>query len=204
MSDTKKIPQPEQDSPLVSILDKLRLDLNNWDRELTDDEIQYMFDRFTHIQVATPNDPALPTYSPPKVIQSQSGWGIINYGNAISSSPGEYLFNYAGLAQYQDMKKAAGEDDDGEGGIDGTGLGTIHKQRFDTAEDIVKEALKNGWKSIHIVDGDPNFIWALWVHAEQNGLSVTGYDFDENEQKRKERVYRKELADQLARKGYKR
>lgn len=202
MSDTKKIPKPESDSPLVSILDKLRLDLNNWDRELTDAEIQYMFERFTHIQVATPNNPKLPTYSPPKITHSQSGWAIINYGNAISSSPGEYLFNYAGLPQYHAMKKAKGEDDDG--GDDGTGIGTIHKQRFDTAEDIVKEALKNGWESIHVVDGDPNFIWALWVHAEKNGLSVTGYDFNESEQQRKERVYRKELAEQVSRKSFKR
>lgn len=205
MSDFEKIKKPSSSKyPFVSILDKLKLDLNNWDRKLTDAEMEYMFDRFTHIQIATPSNPDLPAYNPPKIVTSRSGWAILNYGNAIASSPGEYLFNYAGQPQYNDMKKnhAFGQGDDEDEG--GTDIGTLSKQRFITAEDIISEALKNGWESIHIVDGDPTFIWAIWAHATEHNIAVTGYKFGKKEQERKERISRSELEDQLSRKGMKR
>jgi hypothetical protein len=203
MDDSKKEYKSPQKYPFISILDKLKLDLNNWDRKLTDAELEYMFDRFTHIQIVTPSNPKLPTYNPPKIINSRSGWAILNYGNAIASSPGDFLFNYAGQPQYEAMKKKtmaspSKESDDDEGGTD---IGTLSKQRFITAEDIVAEALKNGWDSIHIVDGDPKFIWAIWVHAQEKNIAVTGYKFNKNDQERRERVYRSQLQDQLHRKG---
>jgi hypothetical protein len=206
MTNSKKEYPSAQKYPFVSILDKLKLDLNNWDRQLTTSELEYMFDRFTHIQIATPNHPKLPTYSPPKIIQSRSGWAILNYGNAIASSPGDYLFNYAGQPQYEAMKKksaslASHKGDDDEGGTD---IGTLSKQRFTTAQDIVAAALKNGWDSIHIVDGEPLFIWAIWTHAQEKNIAVTGYKFNKEDQKRRERVYRSQLEDQLHRKGLKR
>jgi hypothetical protein len=204
MSDSKREYQkPDNRYPFVSILDKLRLDLNNWDRRLTDAELEYLFDRFTHIQIATPNNPKLPAYNPPKIVNSRSGWAMLNYGNAIASSPGEYLFNYAGIPQYEKMKanNPSLQDDDDEGGTD---IGTLSKQRFITAEDIVAEAMKNGWDSIHIVDGDPKFIWAIWVHAQEKNIAVTGYKFGKDEQERRERIYRSQLEDQLHRKGMKR
>ena len=194
--------------PFTSILEKLSLDLNNWDhRPLSEAELQYMFDRFTHIQITTPSDPRLPNYNPPKIVTSQSGWAVLNYGNAISSSPGKYLYNYAGQTQYQDMKKKkqhfnnAEDNDDDEGGTD---IGTLSRQRFDTAEDIVQQAIQNGWEVIHIVDGDPTFIWAIWTHAQQNNIAVTGYKFGKAEEERKERIFRSELDDQLIRQGIKR
>lgn len=194
--------RPDNRYPFVSILDKLRLDLNNWDRKLTDTELEYLFDRFTHIQIATPNNPKLPSYNPPKIVSSRSGWAILNYGNAIASSPGEYLFNYAGMPQ-QARKRAQNpsQEGDDEGGND---IGTLSKQRFVTAEDIVAQALKNGWDSIHIVDGDPKFIWAIWVQAEQKKIAVTGYKFGKEEQERRERLYRTQLEDQMHRKGMQR
>lgn len=208
MNDSKKVKKPnENDYPFISILDKLQLDLNNWDRPLTDSELEYLFDRFTHIQIATPNDPKLPAYNPPKIVTSRSGWAILNYGNAISSSPGEYLFNYAGGPQRSKGKKTdifdltAKDEDEDDGGSD---IGTLSKQRFDTANDIIQEALKNGWDSIHIVDGDPNFIWAIWAQAQEHDLAVTGYKFSKEEHERRERVYRSQLDDKLARKGMKR
>jgi hypothetical protein len=73
MSDSnREYQQPDNRYPFVSILDKLRLDLNNWDRKLTDAELEYLFDRFTHIQIATPNNPKLPAYNPPKIVNSRS------------------------------------------------------------------------------------------------------------------------------------
>jgi hypothetical protein len=205
MSDSERdYEKPNNRYPFVSILDKLKLDLNNWDRKLTDTELEYLFDRFTHIQIATPSSPNLPSYTPPKIMTSRSGWAILNYGNAIASSPGEYLFNYAGIPQHTHMKaknpSLQGQDDD-EGG---TGIGTLSKQRFITAEDIVAQALKNGWKSIHIVDGDPKFIWAIWAHAQEKNIAVTGYKFGKEEQERRDRVYRSQLEDQMHRKGMKR
>jgi hypothetical protein len=99
------------------------------------------------------------------------------------------------------MPQRAHRGDDDEGGSD---IGTLSKQRFITAEDIIAQALKNGWDSIHIVDGDPKFIWAIWAHAEQNNIAVTGYKFGKEEQERRERLYRTQLEDQLQRKGMKR
>jgi hypothetical protein len=204
MSDANNIKKPTaKQAPFISILDKLELDLNNWDRKLSNTELEYMFDRFTHIQIATPNKPSLPSHNPPKIVTSRSGWAILNYGNAIASSPGKYLFNYAGLPQYNDMVKSGmikKKDDEDEGGTD---IGTLGKQRFITAEDIISEALENGWESIHIVDGDPNFIWAIWALAEENGLGVTGYDFSKSDMERRDRANRSQLDDQLSKKGMK-
>ena len=82
---------------------------------------------------------------------------------AISSSPGSQVLSYSDLGEPVNFKMHYI-------------TGSLSKQAFTTAADMVALAVQQGWPGIHIVAGDRHMQWAAWALAEANGLKVLGFD----------------------------
>ena len=121
---------------------------------------------------------------------------IHNYGDAMSSSPGHLLF---GGGDYR-INLEEDEDDEGSGVVN-PGKGTIWKQAFDTAAEMVSLAKESGWSAVNIVDGHPMMKWAAWMQAADEHLGVDGYTPTEKDLLRRERVKRSEIDDEKLRQG---
>ena len=96
----------------------------------------------------------------------------------MSTSPGPHILGSGAF------RVSMGDDDDegdGGSGMLNPGKGTMINQAFLTCYDMVQIALKNGWKSIHVVDGTRIMGRGLWIHGEREGLIVTGFEPDEQD-----------------------
>lgn len=72
-------------------LSKLGLSVPVWERALTSTEIQYFVDRWPFLQILSTN--TLDSYHEVQLlIARKSNWTILNYGDAMASSPGAFLF----------------------------------------------------------------------------------------------------------------
>ncbi len=156
---------------------KLNIDVDIL-RDISPAEIQYLLDHCPFLQIV---DTVLHYIgeTPPEVqfVDAQSGWRILDYGDAMSSSPGEKIL---GFAEYKRIK------DDGE--EDGGGQGTIWNQAFITAIEMVELAHLHGWKGIQIVDGHRLMKRGAWIKASQLGLPVVGFEPTEKDEKIRERI----------------
>ena len=176
-----------------SALKKFGLATPIWEREVTKEEIQYFLDRWLYIQILSRNK--IEQFPEVKLEKASSNWTILNYGDAMAASPGEYIFG-GGDYRINLNRDEEDDDDDGEGGdIVNPGKGTIWKQAFDTVADMLALAHQLGWNGVHVVDGHPLMKWAAWMHALDNGLGLTGFEPTERDQERRERVKRSEVED---------
>lgn len=149
---------------------KLDLDIDIL-RSVSAKELLYLIDHCPFLQIT---DTAMKSISdePVKIITAESGWDIHDYGDAMSSSPGRFLF---GGGDYRILSKE--DEEGGEGGsVLNAGKGTIYKQAFDTAVQMVEVALQNGWQGVHVVDGHPNMIRAAWITADRLGMVLEGHE----------------------------
>ncbi len=161
---------------------KLGIDINVL-REVSPEEIQYLLDHCPYLQVV---DTVLHYIDedPPevKLIDAESsGWKILDYGDAMSSSPGE---NVLGFSEYKRVLDKEGNDDGGDGGD----KGTIWNQAFLTAAEIVSIAKARGWKGIQIVDGHRVMKRGAWIKALQEGMPVVGFEPSSDDEKVRKRV----------------
>ena len=144
-------------------------------RYISPEEMLWLLDHCPFLQVVNPNAVSEDTKAV-EIIRAESGWPIHDYGDAISSSPGPLIFG-GGF-----FRISSDEDDEG-GGIVNPGKGTLIKQSFDTAFTIAEMAARRGWLTINIIDGHPRMERALWIRAEQLGLTVEGFEPDERDEK---------------------
>lgn len=114
----------------------------------------------------------------PKFTKSPSGWVIHDYGQAMSSSPGKYLYG-PGNPEL--------EEEDGRGG---TGSGTLVRQTVETARAMVELAIDKGWPGIEIVSGTQLMQWAIYMESEERNYPLAGYSPDRQGQQKLERVKR--------------
>ncbi len=142
---------------------KLNIDFD-WMRALSPQEILYLVDQCPFVQIVCA-DPKVVGQSV-EILTANNGWKIHFYGDAMSSSPGHLLFN----TTYKRNTEAGDDGDQGGGGI-----GTIIKQSWDTAEQMVEIAKEHGWPSINIADGHPLMTRAIWIAAERMGIPLTGF-----------------------------
>ncbi len=142
-----------------------------WGRPVTPDEVAYLYDQYPYLQLLD-NISLAEAGGGPKAGQQWdvevlktkcAGWQLLDYGFAFSTSPGEKLF------------QGGFQDDDEDGGSSGTGDGTLVKQSFDVAGELVNRAIEKGWRSFYITGGHPRMKWAAWWHATQKGIAVGGY-----------------------------
>lgn len=144
-------------------------------------DILYLAENWQFLQVIE-NSGLRPALDEPELITAKSGWTIINYGDAMATSPGKWIFR-GGYFQFTDN-----EDDEGDGGIVNPKHGTIHKQAFDSAAEIIQLAQEFGWKGVQIVDGHPNMQRAAWVEACRIGVQLDGYTPDVAAEKTRRRI----------------
>ncbi|AAO91248.1 CBU_1754 family Dot/Icm T4SS effector [Coxiella burnetii] len=182
----------EVSEEIEEALKKLHLDDVDWARALSPHEILYLLDRCPFLQIVSTNE--IEAFSETKFITAQSGWTIHHYGEAMSSSPGPLLFQGGDY-------RILGDDDEGDDGEGGTivnpGKGTIVKQAFTTAAEMIALAQKSGWRGVRIIDGHPLMQWAAWMQATDDAFHLEGYEPDEKARKKRERVKRSEVEDQL-------
>lgn len=175
---------PRTSLPLLNeALDNLRklgLGAAVWDRPVSPKEVQYFLDRWPFVQLLSTNE--LPVLPQVEQRTAPTGWVILNYGDAMASSPGRHLFGHH-------------EDDQGGGEGEPPRHGTIWRQTFETAEHMVALAQQLGWQGVHVVDGHPMMEWAVWMAALDRDLVVTGFEPEPEDYDRRARVKRSALVD---------
>lgn len=174
------------DDTVKRIVDKLNVPVD-WARHISPEEILFLLDKVPFLQMLNP-DAGLVSSEDVRVVQANSGWDIQVYGNdSMASSPGRLMMG-GGFR--------TGEDDDEEGGggqlIDPC-TGTVVKQAWDTAQQMVDMAKEQGWASINIADGHPLMTRAAWVQAKGVGLAVEGFEPTAHDEKVRQLVGRSDL-----------
>lgn len=149
--------------------------------QVRESDILYLAERWPFLQVVESGGhaEALPE---PQILTAKSGWNILNFGDAMATSPGKWIFR-GGYFQWTEN-----QDDDGDGGIVNPGKGTIHKQAFDSACEVIQLAKEFGWRGVEIIDGHPNMQRAAWVEACRIGVRLDGYQPDMAAEKQRRRI----------------
>ena len=179
---------PTLPEDIEASLEKLNLQDIDALRSLSPEEIIYLFDHCPFLQlVSTGNAAPLDT---PTLITAASGWTIHHYGDAMSSSPGSLLF--AG-GQFRILLDD--DDDDGGSGIINPDKGTIVKQTFDTAAEMIALAQQFGWAGVKLIDGHPLMLWAAWMKASDEAYPLEGYEPTKKDRKKRERIKRSDIED---------
>ena len=152
--------------------------------QVRDSDILYLAQHWQFLQVVESGGTKKP-FEKPQLIEAKSGWTIINYGDAMATSPGKYLFG-GGYFRI----RSEGDDDEGEGGsgIVNPKKGTYIKQGFDSASQIIQLAKELGWDGVQIVDGHPDMQRAAWVEACRMGVRLDGYKADVEAEKTRRRI----------------
>jgi hypothetical protein len=176
------------DDDIQQSLEKLNLQHTDWARELTAEDILYLLDHCPFLQIVSTGESTL--LPEPEFITAKSGWVIHHYGDAMSSSPGELLFAGGDFRLLLD-------DGDSDGGMINPGKGTLIKQAFDTAADMIRLAQTLKWRGVQIVDGHPLMQWAAWMQAEDDAYPITGFEPTEKDRQKRERVKRSDVEDQV-------
>lgn len=138
--------------------------------------LSYLRNRYPYLQMISSKAIVEETMVP-HFKRSPSGWLIHDYGQAMSVSPGKYLFG-PGNAEI--------DTDEGEGG----GGGTLIWQSFETAKAMVELAIEKGWPGIEIIGGSPFMEWAAWMAAQDKNYLLVGYEPSQQEKKKRERIVR--------------
>lgn len=158
---------------LEDVSKKLNIDINVL-RDISPREIQYLLDMCPFLQIV---DTVLHFVDeqPPEVqfIEARSRWTILDYGDAMTSSPGNRIL---GLGSY-------GREDDEEGGS-----GTIWNQAFLTAIEMVEIAKSRGWRGIQVVDGHRIMKRGAWIKALESGLPVSGFEPSQEDERVRQRI----------------
>lgn len=177
-------------------LKKIGLTVPVWDRALTHEDIQYFLDRWLFVQIVSSN--LLDPYPEVKRVRAKTCWTILNYGDAMSTSPGAFLWGGGDFRIGSKRKKSSdqdGEDDNGGGDLVNPDKGTVWRQAFETAAEMVALAQALGWKGVHVVDGHALMKWAVWMHATDAQLHVSGFEPSQRDVERRERIKRSEIED---------
>lgn len=143
----------------------------DWTQTVTDEDVLYLLQRYPYLQLLN-TQADFSNILPPTFINADSGWIIHDYGDAMSTSPGEKLFGPGN----PELK-----DEEGEGGH-----GTVINQAFDTAQQMVLLAYEKGWSGIQMVSGTHLMRWSAWIAAADLEMNVIGFEpTTEDEIKRK-------------------
>ena len=150
---------------------------------ITKEQIKALLSRYHWAQVyCTDVDPAEKTAF---LEGPNSGWDIIDYGNALATSAGFYQWLSEPFS-----KTAAGatEDDSGESGGESDLVptstirptGTLYAQAWNAGQDLAALAAKANWSSIQVYSASRILIRSLTHHSQ---VAVTGVDLDLDDQR---------------------
>jgi hypothetical protein len=150
----------------------------DWNGPIKHEDVLYLLGRYPFLQIIS-TDPNFTADTEPKFISAHTGWTIHDYGDAMSTSLGPLLFgNYS--------------EEDGESGSGSTelnaGKGTVVNQAVMTAQEMIALAIQKGWPGVEIIAGTSLMQWAAWMMAEDNKLTVTGFEPTEKDKQKRERI----------------
>lgn len=141
-------------------------------------DVEYLLNQYPFLQIIS-TEPNFPEEITPQLITANSGWTIHDYGDAMSTSPGEWLFGYFEKNE---------EEEGGKSGGTIAGKGTIVNQAYLTAQQMVAIAMEKGWPGIEIVAGNPLMCWAAWMLAQDYNFPLQGYEPTRVEKRKRERI----------------
>lgn len=162
--------------------EKLNIDINVL-REITPEEVQYLLDHCPFLQIVGPE--MVLEKQKVKIVQSDSGWDIHDYGDALSSSPGRFIFGGGNFRIYLDD-----ESDEGSSGGDiiNPGKGTVVNQAWVTAGDMLTIASERGWKFVIIINGHGIMRRAAWIKASELSITIDGFEPTLEDERVRDRV----------------
>ena len=149
----------------------------NWLREVDELEIEALLDHWPYLQIVS-TEPVTPEMEGtlPHVIEAESGWKILHYGDAMSTSVGEFLWGGGDYTiPYTEDGKVNVAALVGSLNMINSGKGTIRNQAFQTARQMGEMAYQQGWPGIHIIDGHPIMKRAIWITALELGMGLDGF-----------------------------
>lgn len=169
---------------------KLDLQEVDWRRPPSQKDFDYLLDHSPFLQIIDVSYE--PNIEPEvKIIKSESNWNIHYYGDAMSSSPGLLLFGGGDFRiRFLNQTEDEGDEGDGDLGVVNPDKGTFRNQAFLTAKEMITIAKKMGWAGVQIIAGHPLMKWAAWVTAKDLQISLSGYEFTENEERKRKRIKR--------------
>lgn len=157
----------------------------DWSRPVKHEDVFYLVNRYPFLQMISSN-PSFEGEMQVKLHTAKSGWVIHDYGDAMSSSPGELLFG-----NYSVEKKEEDEGGEGSGTTDlSAGKGTVYNQAVMTAQEMIELAIQKGWPGVEIIDGTELMKWGAWMAAEDNKFSLGGYEPTAADKRKRERLRR--------------
>lgn len=157
------------DEQLQQALQDLGMDQVDWKRHVSPSDVLYLLDQCPFLQIMDTGLQIASELPPLQLITAKSGWKIHDYGNAMSSSPGELLYGDPRL------RPTRLDEDEAKGGEGGGGVGTIVNQAVMTAIEMVEIAQQHGWENVQLVDGHPLMAWAAWMQTLETGMEMEGY-----------------------------
>jgi hypothetical protein len=176
---------PDLTGEIEEVFERLGINPHiDWKNRINVSDVLYILDHWPFLQMVDGGTSPLSTEQL-QLLTAKSGWKIHSYRDALSSSPGEFLFGGAG-------------EEGGEGGEGGAkpGKGTIVNQAVMTAFEMVELARQYGWEKIKLVDGHPLMLWAAWMQAEDLNIEIVGYQPSEHDFARRRRIKRSRSAEE--------
>lgn len=155
-------------------------------RPVTHRDIEYLLSQYPYIQMINPNEGESTPY-PVRLVKTKTGWVIHDYGDAMSTSPGELLYG-PGKAEKKDEAEGGGDEGGAGDMIADPGSGTIVKQTFDMGQELIALAKQKGWSAIYVVSGTPLMTWSAWLAAKENNVKLDGYNPSKQDKAKGKRV----------------
>lgn len=162
---------------------KLPIDID-LTRPISHDDVEYVCNySYPYLQIINV-EATLSSDVAPKFNALPNGWVVYDYDQALCTSYScKQYFKYHRI---EDME----ESDDGEGGEGG---GTIVKQQFDTAYEMLKEAQTKGWAAVEIIAGNKLMQFYAWVAAQELGISLYGFVPTSEQYRQYQRINRERI-----------
>lgn len=150
----------------------------DWTKPIGHAEVAYLLSRYPYLQMIN-SEAQWAEAVVPRFRKARNGWVMHDYGDAMSSSPGKYLFGPGNPETKEEDEKGGGTD-----------TGTVIKQSFVTAEAMIEWAIEKGWPGVEIVFGEQFMKWAAWMAAQDRSYSLSGYEPTQKEKEKRERIIR--------------
>ena len=128
----------------------------------------------------------------PVMLPNEYGW-IIQYwlGSLSGDTPAIISAGVAHAWPEPSFPERCSPDDD----IDYTGKGTLVRQSFYVAGQMIALAVDHQWHALELMGGSEQMKWAAWCFAQTFGLECRGYEPTEEDRGKKKRI--QELLDEI-------
>ncbi|MBX9587059.1 MAG: hypothetical protein K2X50_07345 [Gammaproteobacteria bacterium] len=153
-------------------------------RAISPEDIAYLRKYCPFIQILN-IDATFEHYTKVNFITAKSGWTIQDLDDGLCTSIGPFMYGGSNSPPLENLETL---DIELLKKFVNSGKGTVIKQAFDTAHEMV-ELIKSRWKGgIEIIAGTDLMKWAIWVAAEEYKLKVVGYVPTEEDKRKRVRI----------------